>query len=365
MQRVFTTYRANVESLPLGEMNLGFLKPGRYNGFRTLEAVSGLNLAIGHISSQSINKPIEGNYSPFGAIVTANGSIVHESEPIEVLIDTNFGNLNVRYDLLICEHEYVTVVGGQPAVYLVIKGDNLGNTPVVPNPIKQVIVGTFKLEPNAYSIGSGITFQPKVSPLLGDMTEAELLAKIAMSSTTTNGVIKLATLTESDEGMENSKAMTPLTAKAQRGKRVIKTINLENPVVGPGDTVPTINLPLAGAGSPMVNDGKVIILTKTNETSSIKLLLVKPILGQTLSYTLINKRTNTTASGKLGINIDLTIDGALFIPENCTSVVKQNGRINVQFDALGNVFISGDLVTIPVETEPEPEEEPPFGGTTP
>ena len=35
-QKIFTKYRDKVESFPLGEENIGILKPGRYTGFDLL-----------------------------------------------------------------------------------------------------------------------------------------------------------------------------------------------------------------------------------------------------------------------------------------------------------------------------------------
>ena len=32
-QTRFTTWKAAVDSFPLGQQNIGFLRPGRYNGF--------------------------------------------------------------------------------------------------------------------------------------------------------------------------------------------------------------------------------------------------------------------------------------------------------------------------------------------
>lgn len=210
MQKVFVTYRENVESRPIGELHVGFLKPGRYNGFRKLTTVSGLTLSIGHDDPQTIKKN-SGPYETFGAIVTTNGSIVHESEAIEVTLDTNVGNAETRFDILICEHVYATIVGGQPATYSVIKGPYDGTVPVLPNPEKQVIVGTFKLTPGAYNVGTGISYKPQQAKLPGDLTYEELFSNLVLPLATElqRGIARTSTQAEAAAGTNTETYITP------------------------------------------------------------------------------------------------------------------------------------------------------------
>lgn len=215
MQKVFTKFRDPVQSFPLREAMLGPLKPGRYNGFRDMQEVAGLNINLAH--SDSVKKTlINGDYIEFGAIISPNGSIIHEDSMIPLTIVSNSANTNQRVDYVICEHEYLEIVGGQPATYLVIQGPNDGTEPVVPNPYKQVLIGKIKINPLGYQF-SDLTWEPTDTPLNGDMDSDQLyhyLENLVESSLpdateTIKGKIRIATIAEVIARTSNSVALTP------------------------------------------------------------------------------------------------------------------------------------------------------------
>lgn len=217
MQKIFTNYRASVDSFPLGEMNVGIMKPGRYNGFSTKTNLSGLNMTIGHDNPINVKKTdINGDYINFGAILTPNGSIIHETEPIPIAVDDNAGNSNIRMDLLVCEHEYVQVVGGQPAIYLVIKGSmSATELPVVPNPEKQVAIGYFTIPAEALA-ATAVTYEPLSPPIPGDYTLEQLWEDMGIefptATTETPGMVEFATEAEAIARTADNKALSPATA---------------------------------------------------------------------------------------------------------------------------------------------------------
>lgn len=226
---VFTTFRAPVNSKPLGEMNLGLMKPGRYSGFDIMEEIVGLNVMIKHsdiIRKASTQVDDDITFSKFGCILTPNGSVIHNMEDpgesgVNITLETNVGNANVRYDYLILEHVYSQVVGGEPPVIWVQQGDNSGNPPTLANPEKQVVIGTFKLNPGAYNY-SGITWSPSLVPLPGDMDEAMLYAwleeliTIEYATFTVPGIIALATNAEVLARTNADKAVTPASMMAAK-----------------------------------------------------------------------------------------------------------------------------------------------------
>ena len=205
IDKVFTKFRDPVNSYPLGEMNLGITRPGRYSGFDVLVERTGLDITINHSgtlkkSSVTVTDTIE--EITFGCLITPNGSVVHNengtgSNGIELTIDTNVGNLNPRYDLVVCEHEYIQVIGGQPPIYFIQKGNNLGGVPVLSNPEKQITIGTITITPGGYQF-SDLTYVKSKIPLPGDSTIAEYIAAIGIpnSSETERGIIELINETE-------------------------------------------------------------------------------------------------------------------------------------------------------------------------
>lgn len=219
--KVFTKFRDPVNSKPLGEMNIGMMKPGRYSGFDIMQENIGLNVKILH--SNTINKASEQiddviTMVNFGNIVTPNGSIIHnedtDSTGLDFTLDTNVANSNVRYDFLICEHSYVRVVGGVPPTYFVQKGPLDGNHPEVANPEKQTVVGIFTLQAGAYNY-SGISWEKSKVPLLGDMEPQDIvdyiidIIQVGSATTEVQGIIELADAAELAARTDGEKAVTP------------------------------------------------------------------------------------------------------------------------------------------------------------
>lgn len=189
--KVFTNFRAPVNSYPLGEMNLGLMRPGRYSGFDVMTGAS-LSIKIGHSGIIKKSSPsVSGTISEtiFGALFMPNGcTIQNETEPgegVDFIIDNNTGNANPRHDLLVCEHEYVQVEGGIVPVYLVQKGANDGSTPALAIPKKQVIIGIITIAPNGNSFGA-LTYVKSPVPIPGDNTNQEFITNIGIPALLAN-----------------------------------------------------------------------------------------------------------------------------------------------------------------------------------
>lgn len=217
-QKIFTTFRASVESFPLGEQNVGLLKPGRYSGFDTMsQSLSGgLSIEISH--SGIINKTqTDGNQAPpYGSILMPTGIIIHDDNIISLNVQSNANNTNKRIDWLICENEYQPVEGGTPVYYSIIQGPNDGTSPVIPDPTKQVLIGIITIEPGSSSY-SDLTYTPCLPHLLGDLTYTQLTDIIndvvifPEATTSIKGIAMLATFAELVAGLVNDKIVTPFT----------------------------------------------------------------------------------------------------------------------------------------------------------
>lgn len=209
MQKVFTKFRDPVNSFPLGEMNLGIMRPGRYSGFDTMEEISGLIIRIKHAGTlRKSSQDLE--LVTFGNLLTPQGSIIHyETSPsdlgLNLTVSTNDGNLNQRFDLVVCEHEYVQVVGGQPPVYFIQQGANDGTMPALSNPEKQVLIGVIRIAPDGYQY-SDLTYTKSPIPLPGDATLEEYLNQtlnIPFATESQRGIIQLI---DGDEVIESNEA---------------------------------------------------------------------------------------------------------------------------------------------------------------
>lgn len=175
MQKRFTTHRAAVESYPLGYQKVGILKPGRYNGFDVMTSTGGLGISIGH-SGQIPKTNIEGDAeNAFGALLMPTGIIIHQHDALLLSVPTNQSYETARVHLVICEHNYSAVQGGVPATYSIVEGNHPINIPSIPNPTKQVAIGTIKVEANGNTY-EDMTYTPILGPLLGDLDPAGLYA---------------------------------------------------------------------------------------------------------------------------------------------------------------------------------------------
>jgi hypothetical protein len=203
--KVFTKFRDPVNSYPLGEMNLGIMRPGRYSGFDVMEEVSGLSIKIKHggrVKKSTINTLDTISEITFGSVLTPNGSVVHVEDDvagsgITLTVDDNTGNLNPRYDLIVCEHEYVEVIGGQPPLFFIQKGNEDGDIPTLSNPEKQVSVGMIIIEPEGYQY-TDLTYIKSPIPIPGDATVEEYIAAIGIPYATESqpGIVELIDATE-------------------------------------------------------------------------------------------------------------------------------------------------------------------------
>lgn len=160
--------------------NLGLHNPGRYCGFDTILPSGDVNLGFGLSHAATgilIKNQINENIGPVGVLLSPQGVLVMEDAAFDESsfeIDTNAGNAAVRFDILICQHNFVVSTGGEDAVYSIIKG-TIG-TPIKPvptDPFKQIIVGTIVIPPGATNINQ-CTWQKAKCPDSGDGEDARL-----------------------------------------------------------------------------------------------------------------------------------------------------------------------------------------------
>lgn len=176
MQSRLRNYNHDLASFEHNLMNLGLHNPGRYAGFDTMIQSGTLTIDIGHddtgIGYKTAADTIKG---PLGVLLSGQGVIIMEDTPIEGLtIDTNAGNSEFRYDLIICTHSFVNVTGGQDAVYSVVKGPiNSPIKPILSDSYKQIPIGVLEIPPGATDANQ-FTYKKFKCPDSGDGEDARL-----------------------------------------------------------------------------------------------------------------------------------------------------------------------------------------------
>jgi hypothetical protein len=119
--------------------------------------------------------------NPTGVLVTTGGTIIQEDALIPasgsystLAVDTNAGNGSTRYDLVICDHSYIETIGGQNAIYSIVKGPlNNPILPAVPNIKTQIVVGMVAIPAGASTL-SGATWTRASVPHLGAVVNLRL-----------------------------------------------------------------------------------------------------------------------------------------------------------------------------------------------
>lgn len=176
MQHRLRDYKEDILSFDHNVSNLGLHSPGRYCGFDTIISTGNLTFDLYHSGTGiSYKNPINTIIGPMGVVLSPQGTIIWEDEFIpNFSIDTNAGNAEIRYDLIVMTHNQVNITGGQPATYNIIKGPT-GN-PIFPNlvdPLKQIIIGILEVAANATTL-TNVRYIKSKCPDSGDGEDARL-----------------------------------------------------------------------------------------------------------------------------------------------------------------------------------------------
>lgn len=175
-QKRFRNYKNSLTSVDHNLMNLAFHPAGRYFGFDSIEPEDTLQFSLTHIQTGVKYKDTTNTLrGPAGLIMTPQGVIIMETEPLtELTIDTNAGNGSIRYDLIVCNHDFTLVSGGSDATYQIIKGPlNNPIKPIPSDPYKQTLIGIIEIPAGASNINV-CKYTKMKSPDSGDGEDARL-----------------------------------------------------------------------------------------------------------------------------------------------------------------------------------------------
>lgn len=225
MNKTFTNFRDPVDSFPLGEKYIGILKPGRYSGLDSMITRGALDISIKNTNKVRKTGP-DNNYAPrHGALIFGTGIIYHREDDVQLKVNSNSGNGNIRIDYVIAENTYQEIAGGTPVIFSIIEGPPDGTKPVLSNPAKQIHIGTIKIAGNGY-IFTDLTYVPAMAPMIGDLTFEEITTIINNSfnipdaTVEVKGISRIATQEEVNEGA-NDKAL--VTSKSLHSKKATQT----------------------------------------------------------------------------------------------------------------------------------------------
>lgn len=306
-QIIYHNFQEDLLSFDFNKAYAGLLHPSRYRGFDniTINPSGGGNLtfSIGHsltgIKHTLADGVSQSNFT--GVALTRQGMIVQENAQVissNLVCITNAGNNNPRTDLIILEHQYNPVIGGQVAIYKVIQGalgDPTGTPPAIPNNKLQIVIGLITLTPNSTSI-TPINYQPSQVPLLGG---SDLLTNYSF---TFNKFLR--------KDIQDIK-QSPFSI----GQEIINVANID----AHGILIP------AGTGN---------ILLYTNAdiaTSTVEINGIRKLGGLGQKLTLINGSNKSTLKINIGINNSFTDS---LIPATAYIGGKLAGYLNKTFISL-------------------------------
>lgn len=178
MQVRLRDYEEDLLSFEHNIFNMGLHYPGRYAGFDAFSVDTGALVGkLTHVNTgiRYKNQAMD-EQGPCGIAMTPQGIIIRETAPILGLgVDTNAGNPNTRWDLIVINHTYQNIAGGTAATYEVIKGSMSAPTKPQPSdPLLQTIMGYLEIPPNASSIDN-MRWRKAKCPDSGDEEDARLL----------------------------------------------------------------------------------------------------------------------------------------------------------------------------------------------
>lgn len=182
-------YRAEDSTYDLSIADIGLLLPGVYRGFdMTLDGTMILKLThqtTGFVVTDKAGGTISDKKS---AVVSKQGVVVTEDDTETLAIAVGHATLH-RIDLIIMDHQYIEVAGGQLATYSVIQGTPAASpvAPAVPNPALQVIIGELYIPATTVALtDAGVVWTREAIPAISGLEENVPLKDKANIFTNTN-----------------------------------------------------------------------------------------------------------------------------------------------------------------------------------
>lgn len=153
-------FESDDSTFEINQRLLEIVRPGLYHGFDPVLG-AGLTLSLDqNTTGKTVVDENELVTSKTGVYITKQGVIIREDAAINIPVDV--GGSQPRIDLVVSEHLYTNVSGGQPAIYLIIKGTPSANPvkPILTNPNRQLILGEINIPANMSSLQDAEYIRP-------------------------------------------------------------------------------------------------------------------------------------------------------------------------------------------------------------
>lgn len=246
MQRKFWNWRDDDLTVDINRWLSGLIESGLYRGFDPILQAS-MSLKLNHNTTGALRVDDQENWvQKFGVIATKQGVIVQDDTEIILSIDTT--GSSGRKDLIVLNHKYTEIEGGEMAIYSVIKG-TATEFPNLPNEETQTIIGYLTLPVNCTALNqTGVIYRRAPQPRFANHAEfiekrngffltnldarlnrlinmanpnddqdaatkyyvdQAILNNIVYATEQQRGIVKLATIADTLAGTDDSKAVTP------------------------------------------------------------------------------------------------------------------------------------------------------------
>ena len=171
-QKRYWNYKDDDSTFALNFKDLLLAPAGRYKGF-TKGISTGLTLSL--LVGSGTVRVDEAKAFTDGVSMwkTLQGGIIEEDATVDVTIESNAANNLPRIDIIVGEHEYNAVAGGQVAIYKAIAGTpNLSpSAPALTDDKTQVILGELYLPGYADSVSyTGVVYTIAEAPQFNDVS---------------------------------------------------------------------------------------------------------------------------------------------------------------------------------------------------
>ena len=168
----FHNYNSPAIAFDLLRKLQGVLRAGRYAGFGSITdqgtTTNDINIAVSNaVDGYTDISSVASLTTNSGKVITPQGAILLVNDPQTEVLSIAKTSGNPRIDLIVMEHEWQEVVGGQAATLSVIQG-TAAATPLAPTPTStyQTIIGQVYVSANATSFAD-LTYTKAGTPLPG------------------------------------------------------------------------------------------------------------------------------------------------------------------------------------------------------
>lgn len=331
--------------------DIGILPEGLYRGYDPVIPGSGLILTLIHSGTGYYETDGNGDaVGPYGLSKSRQGVLVVEDGDLQVTFNVGDGTLP-RIDLVVMEHEYVQVLGGQPAAYAIIEGtpDASPTAPALPSPETQVILGRLYVPAGMTNLsGTGVIYTKEPMPLFGN-DERLMLKDIVQSVagkkyfTETAGMVEAITIAGANLVADKARNFYTL-ANTNANYILIISLTMPQTLIAGSigyfeirtlqklDIVTSGNILLSGSPTPMkIEAGEVIGFWDLSDLMGItKYLCIK---GGEASRSAINKFYNKQLFAK---GTDISVTGGTNITLLKGNFFKLIAGANAQVTSIAN-----------------------------